>query len=345
MPIMKKIVFVLSTAVTVVVLLGAQPARAQDLVSGTCSEIRPKSTAEAYIPIRKSGCYRLGESLHVGWKSSFSEGRKKISLGYAAMIFIEPLSTEIDLASLKLSSETGDGAIVARGSRGDGSKWAPFAPNEFHRVVIRNGTIDIRNSDGGRTNKGILIPKEAQDIHQWSSNPDPIPAPFRKVEYLLENLTIKAGAAAALMMGDGITIRNCTIEVEGENALVIYGPNAVIENNRIVYRYSNADPHANPNRQATASYPEHHAAIYLRAADNAVVRGNTITVSGSDSSAKEPLSAVAVIDSKGVRVEANQFNLQTPVLIHGASSAVLKANQAKVGWLGKQQALPDQELK
>jgi hypothetical protein len=319
-------------------------AKSQQKNMSECQVIHPTSGADAHAFVKKSGCYQLGEPINVRWRSRFSEGQSRIGSGYW-MIGIEPVDVEVNLNGLLLSTETGNGGVTARASRGDGLKWAPFAPNEFHRVVIRNGTINIRNSDGGKTNKGILIPKEAQDIHQWSSNPDPIPSPFRKVEYLLENLTIKAGAAAALMMGDGITIRNCTIEVEGENALVIYGPNAVIENNRIVYRYSNADPHANPNRQATASYPEHHAAIYLRAADNAVVRGNTITVNGSDSSAKEPLSAVAVIDSKGVRVEANQFNLETPVLIHGASSAVLKANQAKVGWLGKQQALPDQELK
>ena len=251
--------------------------------------------------------------------------------------------TEIDLAGLSLRSDTWIDGIVA---------FAPDPPGATsHRLIVRNGTISLHNryeNESGSSGQGVVVPYRANLIHGKVRNPDPLPARFPKVEYILENLTIKTSGEAALLMGDGIIIRNCTIEVEGENALVVYGPNAIIENNRITFRAREIDAHASTGLPSAVDEapigrsPKHRAAIYLRAADNAVVRGNTISIDERD----EPVSGVAVIDSHNVLIKGNRFNTDvTPVTRHGSSSVTLMENDVKQGFLGKVTALPNMELR
>lgn len=142
-----------------------------------------------------------------------------------------------------------------------------------------------------------------------------------------------------MLMGDGIVIRNCTMETSSENALVIYGPNAVIENNRIIYRLSGGPT---SDRKRTAGHrPELRSAVYLRGANQAIVRNNTIDVSRWD----RPVSAVAVVESKDVLIEGNRFNTDvTPVVLNGPSSATLKRNEVEGGWFRKKRMLPDAVL-
>ena len=310
-----------------------------------CKPIRPKSNIQQFVLIKQSGCYVVEHSFDQGWLFDFSSGGRTGPVG-RQMILTWAQGTEIDLAGFSLKTNTSVDGIRADPGRGDGPKKVPFGLLDVHRLVVRNGTISLRNEDSdksGADGTGVVSPYQAYFVHRQYGSADPIPTQFQKVEYLLENLTIKTGNAAALLMGDGITIRNCTIEVEGEHALVIYGPNALIENNRIVYRYR--DPLL-PRQRATltepSNYPDLHAAIYLRAADNAIVRGNTIHIKEGN----RPVSAVAVVDSKGVQVEGNQFNTDvTPVVLSGASTATLKHNEVEGGIFSKKRLLPDAELR
>ncbi len=329
---------------SVELLLGLHAKGAQNRAlnaAENCGILRPESKVDQHVRIEQSGCYVLGQSFDQGWRYVLSEGGRKGPVN-REMILTWAKDTEIDLAGHNLRTSTFVDGITADPDRGDEPNPSWWGPTDVHRLAVRDGSMELRHSDGQRSGHGVLSPWEAVFIHQ-DNRRYPIPTIFRKVAYVLENSTIKTGNAAALLMGDGIVVRNCTIEVEGENALVIYGPHAVIENNRIVYRFSDANPGL-----ITATYlkpagyhPELRSAIYLRAADNAVVRGNTISVNGWD----DPVSAVAVVDSKNVLIVGNRFNRDvTPVVRQGSSSARLRNNEVKEGWLGKYKALPDMDL-
>ena len=322
-----------------------QTASAQTLspsVSGSCKELRPDSDTDQHILIEKSGCYLLGQTFDQGWRYVFSEGGKKGPVD-REMILSWAQDTEIDLAGFSLKTNTWISGIVIDPNHG--RKKVPGL-GDIQRLIVRNGKISLQTGDfdqSGAGGKGVVSPYQAYYVHRRYGSADPIPKTFQKVEYVLENLTIRTSNAAALLMGDGITIRNCTIEVEGEHALVIYGPNALIENNRIVYRYRDpVSPKARETLKDPSNYPDLHAAIYLRAADNAIVRGNTIHVREEDL----PVSAVAVVDSRGVQIEGNKFNTDvTPVVLSGASTAMLKHNEVEGGIISKKRMLPDADLR
>ncbi len=334
----------LAKALSVGLLVSFLAAHAQHLtpnIEGNCKVLRPNTNTDQHVFIEKSGCYRLGQTFDQSWRYVIAEGGKKGPVN-REMIQTRAVDTEIDLAGFSLKTTTGVDGIVASASRGDGSTWDPFGPDELHRLVVRNGSINLGNENfdlSGADGRGVVSPADAIFVHSRNLPPRPLPSPFRKVEYVLENLNIKTGNAAALLMGDGIVVRNCTIEVEGENALVVYGPNAVIENNRIVYRYRDAWPVLSKNSRTPPLYPELHAAIYLRSADSAIVRGNTISVDERDLA----ISAVAVVDSKGVRIEGNHLNREgQSVRLQGVSSVVFSGNWVKDSLFRSERALPDQ---
>jgi hypothetical protein len=330
----------LLVASAVAIAQGKVPIAAQ-----SCKLLRPESEGEQHVLIEQSGCYTLGQTFDQRWLFILSEGGRRAP-GDREIIETLAQDTEIDLAGLSLKTSTGIDGIVASPGKYE-RRFIPLSPGEFHRFVVRNGEINLHNDDfnkSGIGGRGVVAPTDATFVHDRYGEKSQIPPRFRKVEYILENLTIKTGNAAALLMGDGVVVRNCTIEVEGENALVIYGPNARIENNRIVYRYRDADSAFSSwmKPRDPPPYPDLRSVIYLRAADNAIVRGNTIHVSRWD----RPVSAVAVVDSKGVLVEGNQFNTDvTPVVLNGASTATLRRNRIEGGLFDKAQPLADAELR
>jgi hypothetical protein len=299
--------------------------------------------------IRQPGCYYLSGPFVAEGVSALDRlvlsGFDGATNRSGHIISTTGASILIDLNGFSLKARTGASGILGADAidiRMRGRDDTPMPPDQIHRVTIRNGTIELSERRGRRTGDGVLLPSDQSKwcVHS-SRNPCPLPTSYRKVEYILENLTLKVDGVGASLMGDGIVIRNCTIEVEGENALVVYGPNAIIENNHIVYRFSDANPGL-----VTATYPkapgrapEIRSAIYLRKADNAVVRGNTISIDWRDS----PVSAVALIDSLNVNVEGNSFNTDKPVALNGKSSAIMKDNSAKktVLWMSKTEKLPD----
>jgi hypothetical protein len=245
----------------------------------------------------------------------------------------------IDLESRSLATTTWiDGVTLNLEEDPEGKRINKNSRNGEEQLEIRNGTINLVNDrlrESGLSGRGVIAPEQLTYIHARYRNANPMPSVFPKVRYVLENLKIRTENSAAMLMGDGIVIRNCTIEVEGENALVIYGPNALIENNRIVFRYRSPIKPGNP------SYPVAAAAIYLRAADGARVRGNTIELDSTDSS----VAGVAVVDSHGVTVEGNRFNRDSELVVRRGSSTVeFRGNTMKVGWPRKDRLLPDVKM-
>ena len=316
-----------SCAVALGAMLLAESAMAATVDS--CKEIRPASASTQNMSIQASGCYRLAERFDQHAIYSFALGGRMGSSGRAVIIANAP-DVELDLAGLSLSSNTGMSGVlsphVKRGAE--------------HRLVVENGSIELSDSDGNRSGPAVIAPEyEVQRVHALR-NYSAVPSTFEHVDYRLENLHLHVGGIGVLLMGDGIVIRNCTIEVEGENAIVIYGPHALIENNRIVYRHNNANPTliTATYPSAPGHYPQVPAAIYLRAADDAVVRGNTIEVKGQVAAA-----GIALVDSKNAHMEGNRFGgTDEPLRLVGTSAQVSFTDNVSLGGLLRaDKKLPD----
>jgi len=302
--------------------LAALPAHAAE-----CQDIRPTSGFAGFQGIRRSGCYRVVASYDQRQFFSFALGGR-VSNGASSLIYLDAPDIELDLGGHTLSSSRGISGV----------ELLRLQSNQ--RLVIRNGSISVDDADGNRSGPAVIAPESPIANVHLLRNYAPVPPTFDHVEFLLENLHLKVGGIGVLLMGDGITIRHCTIEVEGENAIVIYGPHAVIEDNRIVYRHNNANPTLVTATYAPTPghYPQVPAAIYLRAAEGAVVRNNTIEVAG-------PVAAtgVALVDSPNARLEGNRFDrAATPYRLVGASEGLrFTGNRTLGGFLRAEAPLAD----
>jgi Right handed beta helix region len=320
----------------------ASPQTATTMTPATgCKPLKPNPSIGILL-IKESGCFHMEESFSQGWIFDIHALAYK-GPNIPSMIHGEAADVEIDLKSKELKTDTYVSGIMVIAARyNPKGRNVPLESNEVHRVIIRNGTIQLKNTRNVGNGFGVILAGQTNDTLKWyyygdnlkdygnpTSRP-PFPTTFRKVQYVLENLTIKTANAAALMMGDGIVIRNCTIEVENENALIIYGPNALIENNTIVYKFAAGNPKTILR-----------TAIYLNRANNAVIRNNTISVDGGEAIA----SMVAMVDSKDVRIENNLLKGEAnAAVVQGTSSAVLKGNRIKEGVFKSERQLPDQTL-
>lgn len=258
------------------------------------------------------------------------------------MIGCYAYDVQIDLGGHELRTETG-----ALGVAVESRDMIEQAPRQLldagltRRLVLRNGRIKIWDSDGNRSAPAVVA--TSSDSALITGPPKyPMPSVFKKVHYVLENMDIDCTGGAAELFGDGIAVRRCRIKVHGNNALLLYGPNAVIENNGIDYEFNDDNPTSMPARdpKPPGYQPRIRSAIYLRAAHNAVVRGNTISTGRGE-------HAVSLVDSQGVLIEGNTFGRDGgPVLLHGKSSATLRSNRAgRDGLFMRSRKLPDEVLR
>jgi len=128
---------------------------------------------------------------------------------------------------------------------------------------------------------------------------------FGDTNILLENLTIKSGGLAAYLVGRNNIIRHCRIEVEGHEAVALFGANNQLIDNEIIVkrtRAAPAKPYQPPAHLNIGSYYEEYAAIWIRDAPGLIIRGNKITIEGLFN-AKE---AIMLINSPGVIIEDNE---------------------------------------
>ena len=317
----------------------ANQARAD--LNPNCSKLVPflENSSDA-SSIEKSGCYYLDRNFSLGWIGSFPEGgllTKKAQKG--PIINIDADSVLFNLNGKTVSSKSYVGGI----------EISPTSNPFKGQITIRNGTLILKNGDSSDPYSGVGIrlgydqsPNKIKYPHyDFDNSVDLANLPagdlkFRQVRYVLEDLTIKAGYTAAILSGDGIVVRNCIIEVEGPNALAVFGPNAIIENNTIVYKYVVGRQRVGALKDSTLI----RSAIYLHGADNAIIRGNTIKIQAGDLLA----NAVSAISSKNVRIDGNKFSNNRIVELLGDSSAILVGNLTKNGLLGGEQIMPDQVL-
>jgi|GEM_PF-2854863 len=129
------------------------------------------------------------------------------------------------------------------------------------------------------------------------------PSEYQRRHIRLENLHILvrgipsgqgAGGGGINIQGDGTIIRDCLIETDDGNAIWIYGPNAVIENNIIIVH--------GRNRLREAD-----AAIRLIQGDGATIRGNKFIIKD-----KANRRGISTFDTGVINVEGNTFYGLTP---------------------------------
>lgn len=110
--------------------------------------------------------------------------------------------------------------------------------------------------------------------------------------YTVDNLQITSGGRGVVFSGAENALRNSTVEVESQVAMVSYGPKVLIENNTFIV-HMGKDYYTAP---ATS------AIVKLRDADEAVIRNNRFIVKGWNG--KSP-AAINLINSKNVTIEGN----------------------------------------
>jgi hypothetical protein len=128
-------------------------------------------------------------------------------------------------------------------------------------------------------------------------------AEYQQRDLHLENLHIfvrgipkgaGSGGGTINIQGAGTIIRNCVLETNDGNAIWIFGPNAIIENNTIIVHGT--------NRLREADAP-----IRLIHADGAIIRNNKIVIKD-----EEHHRAISTFDTGAITVEGNTFYGMTP---------------------------------
>lgn len=176
-------------------------------------------------------------------------------------------------------------------------------------LTFRNGTIAV-----GGDGISLIGWQYSADSHNYRPGPlqidmatewyGPNFREFGDTNILLENLTIKSGGLAAYLVGRNNTIRHCHIEVDGHEAVALFGANTqLIDNEIIVKRIRSAPKTEQPEaRLNIGSYYPEYAAIWIRDAPGTVIRGNKITIEGLFNASE----AILLINSPGVVIENNE---------------------------------------
>jgi len=251
-----------------------------DKTKNGCVRVVPKNNDIQAYDFDEPGNYCVEQDFYVQTGYSLSEGWRA-SVSTNVMLFITSSDVIIDLQGHELKTNS---------NRVNGVRANPdvdYHPKPPNRIVIRNGTIDLRGGDGVSLISQDIFGEGKAARHQAASLYSP-------ANYLLENLTIKTSGEGIILVGKNSIVRNCKIEA-GNGAVQIYGPGAQVLNNKIVL--NSAEP--NPNKYGDKPP----IALILHDAEGTVVSGNTITVKGKMKNAQ----AILLKRSPNVRIENNKI--------------------------------------
>jgi hypothetical protein len=197
---------------------------------------------------------------------------------------------DIDLSGHTLDAESKDMVGIA------GHAWRGG-------VTIHNGAIRVPGSRD--TNIGIDLQSDLDPLTRpdgtrcaiveqacgASANGNAAPA-YQTTRYLIDKVEVHAGVQGIRMIGNGNTVRNSVIEVDGWSGLALFGKQSLVENNTIIL-------HAKGDALPSA------AAIQLRDAEGSILRNNRIVFKGGRLDKAPP--AIRLIDSSDVQLEGNTF--------------------------------------
>ncbi|WP_266169018.1 right-handed parallel beta-helix repeat-containing protein [Dyella subtropica] len=147
-------------------------------------------------------------------------------------------------------------------------------------------------------------------IHPWNYQPE--------TYYSVDNMKVVSGGRGVIMVGANSVLRNSTIEVDGDTAVYLYGPNTLVEGNTFIV-------HLNPGNAS-----ELPAALKLRDADGAIIRNNRFMV--KNSSGQEATAAINLLQSKDVLIENNVMeNTHQLVRKDAESTAIERSHEPGAG--------------
>ncbi|MBB5606642.1 MULTISPECIES: right-handed parallel beta-helix repeat-containing protein [unclassified Janthinobacterium] len=225
--------------------------------------------------------------------------------GSGSLVELEGSDITLDLKGHALRSNRASTAIGA-------GVWGILQKPKNRHYSFKNGTIDVGGI--GISMTGWQYSGESHNYrpgpHQVNMAIDWYGPNFREfgdTNILLENLTIKSGGLAAYLIGRNNIIRHCHIEVEGHEAIALFGANNQLIDNDIVIKRSRprpSEPYQPPARLNIGSYYSEYAAIWIRDAPGLIIRGNKITIEGLFN-AKE---AILLINSPNVVIENNEVS-------------------------------------
>ena len=215
--------------------------------------------------------------------------------------------------------------------------WGKLKESRTRNLTLRNGTIDV----GGY---GIVLigwqygghaPNFQPSLGQIDIAINWYGQNFRQfgdTNILLENLTIKSGDLAAYLVGRNNIIRHCHIEVEGHEAVALFGANNQLVDNTIIIKRARpipAPPSQPPAHLNIGSYYPQYAAIWIRDAPGLIIRGNKITIEGLFN-AKE---AIMLINSPNVIIDNNEVTGADKLYtaLDAQSSAHARNNRKRFG--------------
>ena len=222
--------------------------------------------------------------------------------GSGPLVELDGSDIVLDLKGHALRSNRAGTAVSA-------GVWGMLQEPKRRNYTFRNGIIDV-GSDG-ISMTGWQYAGQRQNYRPGPAQIDtallrygPNFREFGDTNILLENLTIKSGGLAAYLVGRNNVIRQCRIEVEGHEAVALFGANNQLIDNEIVVKRTKSPPppHNPPARFNIGSYHSEYAAIWIRDAPGLIIRGNKITIEGSSNS-KE---AILLINSPNVIIENNE---------------------------------------
>jgi hypothetical protein len=294
--------------------------------NSTCIPLYPKSRADQDASILVSGQYCVVQNFNQPKLSGAGHSGPAYD---HALIEIRGGDVFVDLQGHTLSSGFRSSGILSYSlaNRGYAKREPQIFGLETRRIVVRNGTIDLRSKGTGA---GVRL------IKWWSLDnlDESVPRRVEKYEptqFILENLLIKTSSVGIQLEGDGNIVRNCKIESSGNAAIIMAGPNSQIVNNDIILKEpfmptelaNEGDwlfllPRLADARKRTR------AVIALRQGSGSVISGNKIEIEG----ASPTRHAIFIRDgSEAVRVEDNIFiGTDKPVTLSERSVAELRNN-------------------
>jgi hypothetical protein len=292
----------------------------------SCIQIRPEGQTYQEAVTREPGTYCAVADF---WQRRLYGAGHSGPGEWRSLISIEGGDVTIDLMNHTLHSD-GDSSGVSAFLRPNVEYLE--ALKQRKNITIKNGVLDLRG-----LGKGVNL------ANLWRAYSIDQAAPknlivYAKTNFILDNLLIKTDSIGIILEGEGNVIRNCIIESNGRAAIMMAGPNGLIENNTIVL--------SNKFMPGLASFTfakfmegtyslgniynllderrEPKAAIVLHQGTGTVIRRNRIEVKGKS----ETRHTIYITDaSRDVHVDRNTIiGTDDPVTLAKESTAILKDN-------------------
>ena len=301
-----------------------------------CFELHPDNEIYQEAAVSNPGGHCVIKNF---WQRRFCKAGHCAPAPYRNLVQIRGGDVTIDLMNHILHSDGHSSGIVASTQSNkttfDREQRNFDFSQQTTRITLKNGVIDLRG-----LGIGVAL------IDRWKMNFIDTSAPegpphYEKTGFILENLRIITDNTGVILEGDGNTIQNCIIESNGRAAIMMAGPNGLIEGNTIILDnrpFSKIRPITFDKFMEGIYNPVdiyriiqtnriQKAAIVLHQADNTLIRNNKILV--KDESERR-MSIYIDNNSKNINIIGNEFaNIKKLIILVNGSTAVVENNTSQ----------------